>query len=143
MISDKLHKIGSLVLIRTLPKLAADGDQMKPGRLKNLLGKLERSVDDQLVLIQSVKLSEQDALKSALETFETALRWNEKPKNFRSILSFLILIASSKGWRKIEDIIKDIVGFQERTMPENRRGMCDHAGARAFELWDGLKSGRS
>ncbi len=139
MISDKLHKIGSLALIRALPKLLVDGDQIKPGRLKNLLKKLERSVDDQLVLIQRMKSSEKDALKSALETFETALLWNEKPKNSRSILSFIILIASSKGWRKIEDIIKDIVEFQERKMPENRRGMCDHAGERAFELWDGLK----
>ena len=138
MISEKLHNILGLGMIRVLPEILVKND-LNPGRLKNLLKKLVRETDKRLVLYGRMSHSEKIEITQAETAFLEATGWEGKERAIRTYLAFIIMIASSKKWRKIEDIIAGIVEFQERKMPENRRGMCDHAGQKAFDIWEGLK----
>jgi len=132
--NSRLHKTASLALIRALQQ-AAVGEQK--GRLGNLFAKLQAETETALGWCPKLKKADRKRIEMKMRRFFQETGWYESKKNIRTYLSFLCLVVSKYRWEKIERVLLDIVEFNERIMPESRRALCDHAGLKAFEMWEG------
>lgn len=131
---DRLEKLSRLALVRGLPDLMK-GEKLRSGREKNLFARMTREADRELKKYRTSE-SDIDTLRRRFDRFAALTGWDVKARNVRTYLSFLCLI--SEPWPRIERAVLDLVEFHERKMPESRRTLCDHAGLRAYEIWEGL-----
>ena len=130
---NALFTLTELALIRGVHDLAAV--PVKKGRLKNLLEKLIREVDKQLIAGVSPTAEEINAVTAILDEFKAVSGWGcNNHKHVLTLISFVLDITDSRpDYGKIHHVLETIVDYFERA--GNAPAACYAGGKRAAEHW--------
>lgn len=129
--------VTELGLIRSIPDLITD--ELKPGRLKNLMYKLQAAVDLDLGKIaNALTRSEWDRIESILNEFKMVARFG-KQKHVGTIVSFCLSIIEKSNHKfndKIIETLNHICDYYERVGDLHVASMW--SGDLACEKWESL-----
>ena len=89
-------------------------ENLRPGRLKNLLGKLSSEAKKEIHKIKECTPASLKEVKIALDKFAELTGWCTKQKHIQTYVAAIALIIEKRNYTKINKILVDINDYQAR-----------------------------
>jgi len=131
---DKIQKVAELCFIKALPKFIIN--DLKPGREKNLVDRLEKAVDISLAKSPQLTWGEMREARNRMAVWGKETGWYDKEKHITTLISFLLAMIEESQFTfdpKIIECLNNLFEYVDRKYPA--KTICMVAGGIANDKW--------